>query len=297
MRKLFIPITAIILIIAGCGGDEGGGGNGSAKSISSVNGDYFKYVMGTATVNKPLAFIVRDDQNNPMANQWVHFREIVGDGHFITDSVVTGSNGTAIGQYAFDGTMGHAELMAFVRGVDTSVVSARASVLIPGIGGQAQFVRFDEDTYKTVTNYNGSTTVDTYTDSPIMYVNYESTLGVVVMVWDLDLDYNIYDTSDVYGVIVNTNYTGKVADSIGIGSTYDAVVAYFGAPDSIVYDPVEPAAWRIRYLDQGMTMFGAEADTSIFEIHLAEILVPGKAASSKALMKPAQSRGSYRLEY
>lgn len=297
MKKILLSIALFWLFLAGCGGGDGGGGSTDAKSISSVNGDYFKYVMGTATVSKPLAFIVRDGQNNPMANQWVHFQRIIGDGHILTDSVLTGSNGIAIGQYTFDGSLGDAELMAYVRGVDTSIVSARASVLIPGNGGQGQYIKFDEDTYKDITSYNGSTTPDTYTGSPIIYVNYESTLGVVFMVWDLDLDYNVYDSSDVYGVIVNTTYAGKIADSIGIGSTYKAVVDYYGTPDSVVYDPVEPAAWRIRYLDKGMTLFGAQADTSIFEIHLTEVLVPGKLTSSKSVAMPVQSNGKYRLHH
>ncbi|MFQ5454183.1 MAG: hypothetical protein ACE5D6_08360, partial [Candidatus Zixiibacteriota bacterium] len=56
----------------------------------------------------------------------------------------------------------------------------------------------------------------------------------------------------------------------------------FGQPDSVLPDTSPPPATRIKYLAEGLTLFGdLTADTVIFEIHLSEnITVPGLLKSN-----------------
>ncbi|MCK4573218.1 MAG: hypothetical protein KAU36_02550, partial [candidate division Zixibacteria bacterium] len=249
-----------------------------------LNGDLYKAVMGSAEVDPALEFGVYDDDGDSLPNQWVHFRRLVGDGTFVADSVRSDTIGRATAEYVFDGSMGHAEIQAFLRDVDTVSVTMRANTLIPGTVGQAQYVLFN-DRYAGVKDYNGEpASVDVDPTSWILYANYEAALGLVVVIEDVNHDEQAVDTADVLSVIVNTIYAGKTADSIGIGSTMADLRAAYGAPDTILYDPAPPAARYIRYNDLGLTIYAdLTADTTIFEIHMTGIIsapkISGKIAA------------------
>lgn len=265
----------VALVIA-CGDDgEPPVAPGTPSGVTAVNGLYYKAIMGSSSVDNPIEFTVADEDSNPMPNQWVRFSILEGDGTLSSDSLATDSVGTVTAEYTFDGALGRAEIMATVRNVDSVAVSVRANTLIPGIDGQAQYVLFN-DHYSDVKDFNGNpASVDPDPVSWILYANYEAALGVVVVIDDLNQDSVAVDEADVLGVIVNTVYTGKTADSIGIGSAIADVRAAYGAPDTVRYDPTDPPAVYIRYNGLGLTFYGdLSADTTVFEIHLSEN-VPG----------------------
>ena len=301
----FFTFSAALLLITGCGGTDDpppGPPPDNSESISAINGFYYKGEMGTSTVNKPITFQVRDADLNPLTDKWVHFKRLEGDGVFNNDSVKSNVGGFVTAQYTFSGSLGHAEIEAVIRNNDSTSVIVRADLLTPGIGGQGQYVLFI-DFYEDVLALNGApANVDFYLNNhPFMYATYEAATGVVVMLWDDSLNYDPNDTSDVFGVIVSDDqflYEGKIADSIGIGSSYQALVDYFGVPDTIIEDVTDPQdpEWRIRYLSHGMTLYATPSDTVITEIHLTEYIVqPGrqKIALPDSLTSPPSK--SYRL--
>ncbi|MEW5994560.1 MAG: hypothetical protein AB1744_09205 [Candidatus Zixiibacteriota bacterium] len=272
MQRILFRLLAGLFFLClniGCDGDDNGAEPpGLPAKIVAINGLYYK---ADSLAQKPLTFAVADRNNNYLPDQQIQLIPLEGDGTLSHRSIVTDSTGTATFGYGFTGSLGHAIVRLIAPNVDTMDVSVRRNILIPGPGGQTQYVLFD-DTYADVKKWNGlPASVDVFNGSEIIYVNYESVLGVVVMTYDLDTGGVIFDTSSIYGAIVNTVYGGKTAEGIGVWSTIDTVRAVYGQPDSIWYDPRPPAAIAIEYDSLGLTFYGRIPDTVIFEIHLAEV--------------------------
>ncbi len=245
------------------------------SGITADNGLYYKAVMGTSSISPALQFTVRDDNGVVAPNTTVKCVRLVGDGTVLSDSLKTNNLGQVTFPYAFNGHRGDAILMARVPGVDSEQVYVRANTLIPGNGGQAQYILLS-DKYRDVKHYNGlPASVDPDPNSWIVYANYEQSLGVVFVLPDVKHDSTAVDSADVDAIIVNTVYSGKTKDSIGVGSTLQAVRAIYGDPDTIYYDPPDPPIF-ISYANEGLVFYGNTQqlngipvlDTIIHEIHL-----------------------------
>lgn len=262
-----MTLLLTLTLFLGCG-DDGPVRPGNPEKIVAINGLYYKGVMGDTIPDTVLQFAVADKNDNYLPNQQIQLFLVEGDGHLNPKSITTDSSGIAGFPYAFNGDSGYAVIRLVAEGIDSLDIFLRANTLIPGPHGQGQYVLFD-DTYADVKNFNGDpASVDIYDSSETIYVNYEATFGVVVMVYDLDTNGIIYDTSSVAGVIVNTVYTGTTAEGIGVGSPIDSLRIAFGEPNSISWDPRPPAAVAVVYDSLGLTFYCWPSDTSVFEIHL-----------------------------
>ena len=262
MIILTILILSFSFLFTSCGGDNPIKTE-VTQGLNTVGGSYYKAVMG-ATNN--IEFSLGAADKSPIVGSWVYFNLLLGDGTIVNDSAQTDSNGKAVCQYTFDGTLGHAEIQALVRNIDTTTVTVRANTLIPGTTGQGQYILM-EDRYSDVKNFNGTPEcVDPDPDNWFLYVVYESSLGVVVLVEDVNHDSVAVDTAQVLGVTVNTIYSGKTSESIGIGSTLGDVTDVYGAigdelfessgaiincGDTILVD----ADWRYKLPYQGLTFY------------------------------------------
>jgi hypothetical protein len=297
-RSLLLPVVAMFLMTLAVSCGDGSNGSSKPDRILAVNGLYYKAVMGSSQTDPPITFKLTDKSNNAYTNRWLKFSLMEGDGTLAIDSAKTDSKGEATALYSLNGSLGHAVIRATYTGITPVDVTVRASTIIPGANGQAQYVLFS-DTYKEVKAFNGTpASVDPDPRFWLNYANYEGGLGVVVMVEDEDQDSTISDGEGVVGVIVNTVYEGKTADSIGIGSTIADLRAAYGAPDTVRLDPIEPPAVYIRYLALGMTCHGDfDPDTTVFEIHLIENIVNPTVAERPHLpqiMTAPQAMHSYR---
>jgi len=257
--------------------------------------------MGDTIPDKVLQFAVADKNDNYLPNQQIQLYLMEGDGHLNPKSVTTDSTGIASFPYGFTGDSGHAVIRLVVEGIDSLDIFLRANTLIPGPGGQAQCVLFD-DTYADVKNFNGlPASVDVDPDYWVVYANYESALGVVVVIDDANKDESAADWEEVKGVIVNTVYSKKTAQGIGIGSPIDSVRGVYGEPNRIwFYDLGPPEEWAVvfDYDSFGLSFFCDTVGTNVEEIHLTEwipITVSGgdsatNRALSNARIKPRRFR-------
>ncbi|MGH8015616.1 MAG: hypothetical protein ACREBV_05450, partial [Candidatus Zixiibacteriota bacterium] len=163
--------------------------------------------------------------------------------------------------------------------LDTVNVFLRANTLIPGVGGQGQYILFSE-LYFDVKNFNGDpASVDEDPAFWINYANYESALHVVFVIDDTNQDGLAQNIEEVLAILMTDGYTGKTKDSIGIGSTYNELKAIYGPPDTVEYDPSPPPALVIVYDSLGLVFFtntvvGNPVDTnvSVFEIHASDFV-------------------------
>ncbi len=291
-----ILLTAIIFmfsfLFASCGDDNPvkPPPDPVAEGLSSVAGDHIKAVMG-ATVD--IEFVAVDSALVPAVNNWVHFSALVGDGSLVNDSVKTDTLGKAVGQYSFDGTLGHAQVQAFIRDADTVAVSVRADALITGATGQGQYVLLT-DTYADIKDYNGTPErIDIHPDLWILIAVYENLKGLVFVLDDVNRNEVLSDTATILELIVNSVYTGKTKDSLGIGSTLSEVFAVY-TDSTVAFDPTSPPAYYYEYPAQGITFWTdtatVETNRVVFEIHLTKnIVVPpvakqqGTISGSKAV--------------
>lgn len=276
-RAIFLAAMTICFI-AGCGDDKPTDPPGP-DNVLSLSGNFFKAVMGDTITDRSLNFAVRDKNNSNLPEQWLYFDLLSGDGTLSADSVKTDSTGIAHLTYVFDSLLGHADIQFLARNIDTSQIQIRAKTLIPGIGGQAQYILF-EDTYLDCKNYNGQpVSVDVDLTRWITYANYESALEVVFVINDTNKNNSAEDSEDVLAVILTSGYTGKTKDSIGIGSTLNEIIAVYGPPDSIYFDAAQPPALGVVYGSEGLLFFidtvtpgTVDTNTAAFEIHMDDFI-------------------------
>ena len=294
-----------ISFIAGCGREKPVGPPPPPEpdKVLSVNGYYFKAVMGDTITDRPLNFSVEAENNAIFPDKWLYFDLLSGDGTLLADSIKTDAKGIAHLTYAFDGLLGHAEIQFLARDIDTSQIQIRANTLVPGIGGQAQYILF-EDTYLDCKNYNGlPLSVDVDSSFWITYANYENALDVVIVIDDRDSSETAEDNEDVLAIILTSGYTGKTKDSIGIGSTLNEIKAVYGQPDSIYFDAAQPPALGVVYGSEGLLFFidtvasgTVDTNTAAFEIHMDDF-ISTPAPAEKRIKQTASFEYNRRSDY
>lgn len=246
----------------------GSGTSGAPDKVVALSGEWFKGAIGGSSITPSPVFAVHDAASNPVPGETIEFELLSGDGSIADSSVDVDNSCTATLGYTFDGSLGHAVIRATSGSVDSAIVNIRANMLIPGANLQGQYI-INGDIYQNVVRLNGApVSVDEDPNFWINYANYESTLGVVFVVDDPNHSTNADSSEAILGILVNTIYTGKTISNIGIGSSMSEVRAAFGTPTSITFDATPPPAVVIAYDDIGLTLFGTQADTTIFEIHL-----------------------------
>jgi hypothetical protein len=251
-------------------------------SIAIPNGLYYRGFLDSSRVSPAMSFRVTDAASAVMTKPWVHFSRIDGDGLLSADSLRPNLSGIASPAYTFGDSIGHAIIRAIVPGFDTADVNIRAQVLNSGPHGQGQYISLD-DTYGTVKLIDGVPASNDVDPSYwITYANYEAATGVVVEIDDPNHNSQADDGEGVLGVIVTTIYGGKTHMGIGIGSSYASVVAAYGPPDSLHYDPTPPAAYIIKYIHLGLVLIGVPADTSIEQIEVSEFVQGAPALKPSA---------------
>jgi len=252
-------------------------------AVETVYGGHFKGTMGSGIQEPDFRFRVVDEAGLPLRKPWLYFSIIEGDGTLSADSVLPDASGAIWNDYQFDGQLGHGVVRALVRDVDTLDVKVRASVLRLGAGGQGQYITFD-DTYADVVALNGqpeSIDPDPRPSYELNYANYESSLGVVLVVWDENDDDTIQDSELVIEVILNTVFSIQSLESIGIGSSIQDLRAAYGQPDSTFYHPGPPSAEGLKYVSLGALFYASHVapDSTIEEIHLWEPVAAGSSVS------------------
>ena len=251
-------------------------------AVNAVYGTHFKGVMGAGIAEPEFRFRVLDQAGVALRRPWLYFSVVAGDGTLLADSLLADANGAIINNYTFDGQLGYGVVRATVPGVDTLDVKVRASVIRFGADGQGQYVKL-YDTYADVFALNGqpeSIDPDPRPEQTINYVDYESTLGVVFVIYDTNNDNIVQDSESVVSVILASQFTGVTSlEGIGIGSSIHAVRAAYGVPDVFFYDPSNPPAWGMQYDDLGALFYASTTppDSSIIEIHLWDPTLPSPA--------------------
>ena len=258
--------------------------------LSSDNGLYYRGSLGNSILTPQLA-ISATDSAGVSANQWINLIRVTGDGALGADSLMTDANGKIAPSYTFSGVKGNAQIRALWPGKDTLDVFLRASVLEPGESAQGQFVLVG-DTYKTVKALNGiPERVDVDPNFWLTYAVYETALGVVVILNDVDQNEVASDFETVQGIIVNGGFAGTFAGGLGINSTVGAMDSSFGPADTTYFDLTPPAAWVYVYRSLGITFYANQATPRrIFEIHVSRPSAPAPAG----LRRPAMPQGAIR---
>jgi hypothetical protein len=244
-------------------------------AVGAVNGLYYKGEMGSSTLSPAMEFAVVDGIGLPIPSQWLYFSTLEGDGALSQDSALSDAAGLAPVSYEFSGALGHAVVRATAPGADSSEsidVYVRANTLIPGIGGQGQYILFN-DLYSVVKNFNGNPeSVDEDPGYWLNYAVYEAALGVVFMVIDDNQNADADDDESVIGVIVNTVYDKTTPEGIGIGATYPELVAAYGLPERSGFNQYYPLDTILFYDTRGLIFWCNRSDTVVNEIHLVEPL-------------------------
>jgi len=231
--------------------------------------------MGDAIPDTVLQFAVADKNNNYIPNQQIQLFPLEGDGELSHRSIITDSLGLAGFWYAFTGDSGHAVIRLVAEGIDSLDILLRANTLIPGPGGQGQYVLLT-DTYAEVKGFNGPPqSIDTpFPNNWLVVVNYESSLGLAVLINDVSHNKDADDFEDVLAIAVNTVYDGTTLDSIPIriGSPFADVRTVYGDPNEIVPDSDTTGPFlRICYENLETEFIGdLDPDTTIIEIDLVE---------------------------
>jgi hypothetical protein len=273
-------------------------------SVRTLLGAYYKGLMGQSALSPALNFAVADAGSIFLDNMWISLTLLEGDGALSpADSVLTNSSGLGNVTYNFSGSRGHAIVQAYFRDVDSVSAYLRANTIIPGVGGQGQYILFTEK-YLDVKNFNGNpNSVDVDPIFAVTYANYESNLNVVFVINDANVDEIAQDTEDVLAIILTSGFNEKTKDSIGIGSTYNELKAVFGPPDTVEYDPTPPPALAIIYDSLGMvfytnTVSGTPADTnvSVFEIHMSDFVsrAPSARQETSQSLRAVERSSHYR---
>ncbi len=236
--------------------------------VVADGGAYHKGTLGSSTLIPPLEFRVEDARGGVLTLPWIHLALTDGDGALTPDSL----QGIGSASYTFSGSQTSAVVQALVRDVDTTEVHLRTNAIVPGVGGQGQYVLFG-DPYAAVLALNGNPVkVDEHPDYWLLFADYEDILGVVFYIADDNQSHTADPTDPVIGVIFTANFTGaKTADSIGIGSAITDIRAVYGTADTTYLDTVAPVAQAFIYRDEGLTFFTTvSGDSSVVEMHVIE---------------------------
>lgn len=263
---------------------------------NTANLTYYKGVMGSSQMDQTFGFRIRTTDNRTATKLWIHYELVEGDGTLSADSILSGSVQPT---YTFSGALGHAILRAKVPGKDSIDVYIRADALIPGPGGQAQYILFS-DKYAWVETYNGTPAAMVQDSRPgfewLIYVDYELALGVVVMGYDCSGNGQMEATEPLYGIIINgkgPGYSQKTVDGLGIGSTYNEVLTAYGQADTSYFDPTDPPADVYFYDSLGITLFANPSDSVVFEMHLIDPVSPIICGGASQLRAPGARESRY----
>jgi hypothetical protein len=258
--------------------------------VSSINGLYYKGTFGGGIILPGLTLQILDQASKPLIRPWLKFSVVEGDGTLSADSVLPGSGGIIFNDYEFDGQLGYGLVRAFVPGIDTIELKVRTSVIRFGADGQGQYVKL-YDNYTDIVGLNGQpASVDhPEIDKPLYYINYESALGVVPIVLDVDEDGSLENEDPIVEIILNTVYTGTTLEGISVGSSIGAIRSAYGTPDVLIPDPADPThALEMIYNTMGALFYLSKvtADSSTFEIHLWDPTTksPGSTVVTKDLV-------------
>ena len=268
--------------------------------LRAKRGSYYRGVMGSSELNNPLTFFVTDSVGNPQSGKMLHFSLLDGDGTLSADSGQTDGSGEFALSHTFNGSLGTATIRAAFGDYDSTEVYLRSDLIVFGNGGQAGWVRFD-DRFEDVKNFLGEPDrIDDLSNFNFRFTFavYEENLGIVVVLYDTANTGIAYDTSGVYGVIVedsvvdlgggvmSARYEGTAANGLGIGSYYQRdIVPELGTADLIEYNGDDPElpAWEITYNlnDNSRILFwGHLADSLVYQIDITEELgTPTPAAA------------------
>lgn len=299
-----------------CGDDDddggGGGGNGDTRPIleihmlenvtvprpaprvastlndlSAPNGLFYRGEMGSDSLESALEFILEDSLGVPINGGIVNFTVLEGDGTLAANTDTADAAGQVSTGYGFSGDLGHAVMRVFSPNADTVVVYIRANTLIPGATGQGQYVRFT-DTVQQVIDFNGFAEGDVPDPNQyLQYVEYVNSEALVVLVADEDSSLSSGLSEPVVGVILTEDYTKTTAEGIGIGSTYDEMIAAYGQPDSVGFDGTAPATDIYFYKSLGLNIYVEAAPvTSSFSSPLAP---DGRSAAPSATSRSYRS--------
>ncbi len=269
---------ALMLVIGSCSDKSSGpDDNGNANQLVAINGVRYRGLMGASSFDQPLQFALTDANGDYIPNQQILVDPLEGDGN-LSRSIVAGANGIATLPFTFSGSLPYATIRLYVPGFDTVEIEIRADAIMPGPGGQVGLIRFD-DRYADVKAWLGEPdSEDGYPDIPNVrriFANYESVRGIVVMLYDLDKNNTFYDTSSVYGVIVNGPYDGRTigANPVGLDSSMTAVRARFGAPDYIAVAGTNEIEFGYEFWGLYGYASVVGSDTSVNELQFSEYVV------------------------
>ncbi|MCP4548447.1 MAG: hypothetical protein GY835_18475, partial [bacterium] len=120
-------------------------------AVVAADGAYHKGTMGSGTLIPPLEFRAEDAQGGVLTLPWIHLALTDGDGALTPDSL----QGIGTASYTFSGSQTTAVVQALVRDVDTTEAHLRTNAIVPGAGGQGQYVLFG-DPYYAVLALNGN---------------------------------------------------------------------------------------------------------------------------------------------
>ena len=294
---LIVSMFIVVALLTGCNGDNNGpDGPTYVEGLFAINGLYYRGEMGESTLDPLLYFAVRDASRALLPDQQVHLDLMDGDGSQSWRSVVTDSTGKALVTYTFSGDLGHAVIRGFSNDGDTVNVILRANTLIPGGHGQGQYILYDDDNYADVISLNGPPlSIDMYPEynHDIIYLNYEDSFGVVIMLADSAMNYHVYDTTSIHGIIVNTIYEKKTPEGIGVGSPIDSLRKAYGDPERIHLIDNDIL---VEYNALGLNFY-CDSDTTVVEIHMFHPRVPVESAERYQGLSLSSQETSPQSEY
>ena len=257
---------AVAVVLSSCSSDKSQppNGHGDATKVVSTTGDIIKGEMGKAA---SITFAAQDNSNNNVPDQQIQLAVLDGDGTLSSTNITTDSTGEGTCTYTFDGARGDGLIRAILTGKDTIMVRVRANTLITGGSGLS-------DKFLDIIAIDGApASVDIFPgvsgQENTAYLNYEAAMGFVPVVYRDANENAPRDTSSILALIVNTVFSGKTADSIGIGSSFNADIrAAWGDPDTLFTDPDFSTDFIVWYASRGAELHANRSDSVVFEIHL-----------------------------
>jgi hypothetical protein len=252
-------------------------------AVDAAYGLHYKGVMGDGIHEPEFRFRVIDQAGLVLRKPRLYFSVVDGDGTLSVDSALPDANGQILNDYVFAGQLGYGVVRAMLPDIDTLDVKVRASVLRFGADGQGQYVKL-YDTYADVFALNGAPVridPDPRPEYELNYVVYETTLGLVLVVFDLNNDNVVQGGEPVVEVIVNTVFAENSPEGIGINSSIQDVRAAYGPPDAFVPDNDYPTDLKMIYNSLGVLFYVSSVlpDTAVFEIHLWDPTPPVSSTS------------------